>query len=98
MDANLAGVVAAVLGVAFVAILWVRTRAFEVLAVEQSASRIEATRQAIDAIDERLSSLSGAERPIAGVADDVEAEKLVDATPDLSESGAWGAGITVSSR
>ncbi|MFV1979573.1 MAG: hypothetical protein ACC655_00325 [Rhodothermia bacterium] len=58
MDVNLGGVIILVLGVAFVAILWVRARAFEVLAVEQSESRIEATLRAIDTFDERLSSQS----------------------------------------
>lgn len=83
------GVVAVVLGVAFVAILWVRTRAFEALAVEESASRIEVTRGAIDAINERLSLLNGAERPRVGMADGVEAEKLVDA-PLISPNPAHG--------
>ena len=55
MDVNPGGVVVVVLEVALLAILWVRVRAFEALVGEQSAMRVEATRRAIDMMDERRS-------------------------------------------
>jgi len=54
VDVNLGGFVAAFLGVALVATLWVRVRMFATLATEQSVMRIEATRRAIESLDKRL--------------------------------------------
>lgn len=58
MDANLGGILALVAGVALWAILWIRVRAYEALAVEKSIVRVQAANRAVESLNLRLAPLN----------------------------------------